>query len=246
MKKSTSLVLGFTLALTVGASVANADWNGLPDSSMTPGAFNSAVTQANIKTTICVSGYTATIRPKVSYTENLKISQIHSGYIENGDTKVSDYEEDHLVPLEIGGNPTSTANLWPELWNGPVGAHVKDKLENKIHSLVCKGSMTLAAGRAIFATNWEAGYQKYVGALNIPSTPSQVVTPQPAPSSVPSMTPTPVSSPVASPIQSSSASPQIITPGAFCSDSNATGISKSGVTYTCKTSATDSRPRWRK
>ena len=27
---------------------------------------------------------------------------------------ISDYEEDHLIPLELGGSPTSPLNLWPE------------------------------------------------------------------------------------------------------------------------------------
>lgn len=36
-----------------------------------------------------------------------------------------------------------------------------------------------------------------------------------------------------------------ITAGAFCSPAGATGKSNSGVTYTCKSSSTDSRNRWR-
>lgn len=44
-----------------------------------------------------------------------------------------------------------------------------------------------------------------------------------------------------------SATPQtlLVTPGAFCSPTGAIGKSSSGVTYTCKTSPTDSRNRWR-
>jgi hypothetical protein len=38
---------------------------------------------------------------------------------------------------------------------------------------------------------------------------------------------------------------QIATPGAFCSPAGAIGKSTSGVTYTCKTSPTDIRNRWR-
>jgi len=37
----------------------------------------------------------------------------------------------------------------------------------------------------------------------------------------------------------------IVTPGAFCSPAGAVGKSSSGVTYTCKSSSTDSRNRWR-
>ena len=230
MKRATSTILGFVIVLAFGSNFANADFSGLPDSSQTPGAFNSAVTQSNIHKTICVSGYTATIRPPANYTTDLKISQLDSGYNVGGDTKVSDYEEDHLIPLEIGGNPTSKLNLWPELWNGAVGAHVKDKLENKIHTLICNGSMTLAAGRAIFAHNWETGYQKYVGALSITSEPAA------AP-------PTIQAPPVASTPKSTT--PDTVHAGSFCSPDGATGLSKAGVTYTCKSSPTDTRDRWR-
>jgi hypothetical protein len=42
-----------------------------------------------------------------------------------------------------------------------------------------------------------------------------------------------------------SVSVKIITPGAFCAPAGATGVSKTGVSYTCKTSSTDTRNRWR-
>jgi hypothetical protein len=38
----------------------------------------------------------------------------------------------------------------------------------------------------------------------------------------------------------------IVSPGAFCSPAGAIGKSKSGVDYTCKTSATETRNRWRR
>ena len=30
------------------------------------------------------------------------------------DTSTADYEEDHLIPLELGGAPRDPNNLWPE------------------------------------------------------------------------------------------------------------------------------------
>src|SRR5579872_5329391 len=42
--------------------------NGLPDPTCTPGSIDPAVTQATILSTICVNGYTKTVRPPVSYT----------------------------------------------------------------------------------------------------------------------------------------------------------------------------------
>jgi hypothetical protein len=85
---------------------------GLPDAGLTPGATNPAVTPSTLKQTICKSGWTATIRPSSSYTTGLKRKQIAQyGF---ADTSLSDYEEDHLISLELGGSPTSPANLWPE------------------------------------------------------------------------------------------------------------------------------------
>jgi len=56
------------------------------------------------------------------------------------------YEEDHRIPMEVSGNPTDQHNLWPELWDGPRGAHAKDKVENAVHTAACSGRMTLAEG----------------------------------------------------------------------------------------------------
>ena len=135
----------------------------LPDPSRTPGAANPAVTQANIQQTICVSGYTATIRPPASYTTGLKRQQLVSGYAYQGDTNTRDYEEDHLISLEVGGSPDSPQNLWPEPYAGSDGAKTKDKIENKLHDLVCSGQLSLAAAQHAIATDWWSAYQTYDG-----------------------------------------------------------------------------------
>lgn len=48
--------------------------SGLPSASV-PGAVNPAVTQGDIATTICVSGWTANVRPPASYTTALRWQQ---------------------------------------------------------------------------------------------------------------------------------------------------------------------------
>ena len=139
--------------------------SGLPNKALTPGEINPSITQSNILSTICVHGYTKTIRPPATYTTSLKIRQLANGYTENGITLNSYYEEDHLIPLELGGHPTSEKNLWPEPWNDVYGAHKKDQLENKLHALVCSGEMLLKTAQGIFASNWVAGYKKYANVL---------------------------------------------------------------------------------
>jgi hypothetical protein len=159
--------------------------DGLPDPVCTPGAAYVAVTQDNISQTICVSGYTTTIRPPTSYTDPLKVQQM-SQYGFTGTT--ADYEEDHLIPLEVGGDPRDAHNLWPEPYNLAHGAHQKDTVENYLHSLVCAGRMTLSEAQREVATNWIAVYLSVSGSG---ATPPPVST-TPVPTSAPPTTPAPV------------------------------------------------------
>jgi len=123
-----------------------------PDPICTPGAINPNVTQANIGSTICVSGFTKTIRPSVSYTSQLKMTQIKQyGY---SDTNPADYEEDHLISLELGGSPIDPKNLWPEPYLTYPNAHDKDKVENLCHTKICSGIISLADAQKQIATNW--------------------------------------------------------------------------------------------
>src|SRR5947209_346181 len=50
----------------------------LPDSQCTPGDTNSDVTENTLGSTICVHGWTATIRPPVSFTDPLKLQLMQS------------------------------------------------------------------------------------------------------------------------------------------------------------------------
>src|SRR5579862_1076093 len=127
----------------------------LPDPNCTPGITNSSVTQTNIDSTICVSGYTKTIRPPATYTDQLKLQQIQQyGYT---DTNPRDYEEDHFISLEIGGNPTDPKNLWPE---PHPSTNEKDLVEDYLHKQVCNGSMTLAEAQKEITQNWDKVYQQ--------------------------------------------------------------------------------------
>jgi hypothetical protein len=107
----------------------------------TPGVLNPDVTQANIRATICRSGWTRTVRPPVEYTNALKRRQMRR-YGETGPP--SAYQEDHLISLELGGHPTDPRNLWPEPY--PRAAAV-DELENELNAKVCSGALTLAAAQ---------------------------------------------------------------------------------------------------
>ena len=104
----------------------------------TPGVLNPMVTQPTIRATICKPGWTRTVRPPVSYTNELKTRQL-AQYRLRGPP--SAFQEDHLISLELGGNPTDPRNLWPEPY--PRAAAV-DRIENELNARVCAGTLTLA------------------------------------------------------------------------------------------------------
>jgi|SRR5579862_382417 len=113
----------------------------LASPTLTPGAINPDVTQTNIGTTICVRGWTKTVRPPVEYTNALKAQQLREYGLAG---PPSDYQEDHLISLELGGAPTDPRNLWPEPY--PRAADV-DRIENELNAKVCSGRLTLAQAR---------------------------------------------------------------------------------------------------
>jgi hypothetical protein len=104
----------------------------------TPGVLNRQVTQATIGATVCRRGWTRTVRPPVSYTNALKLRQLRA-YGRRGPPWA--FQEDHLISLELGGDPTDPRNLWPEPY--PRASDV-DQIENALNRQVCSGSLTLA------------------------------------------------------------------------------------------------------
>ena len=137
---------------------------GLPDHGHTPGSINPAVSQENIATTVCKPGWARTVRPPSAYTSALKIAQlIQYGY---QDRDTHHYQEDHLVPLELGGAPRDPANLWPQPNEGTqlpdgtaVGSDEKDDLEDYLNRQVCSGAMLLADAQRLIAGDWIAAWQ---------------------------------------------------------------------------------------
>jgi hypothetical protein len=117
-------------------AVLRASWT------LTPGVVNLAVTQATLGSTVCQKGWTRTVRPPTSYTNALKLAQMHARGLRG---PPSAYQEDHLISLELGGAPVDPRNLWPEPY--PLAADV-DRIENELNRRVCDGSLSLAAAQA--------------------------------------------------------------------------------------------------
>jgi hypothetical protein len=104
---------------------------------LTPGVVNPDVTQATLRATVCHKGWTRTVRPPTSYTNALKLRQMRALRLRG---PPSAYQEDHLISLELGGNPTDPRNLWPEPY--PRAAEV-DRIENELNARLCSGAITL-------------------------------------------------------------------------------------------------------
>lgn len=115
-------------------------------------ALNPDVTQSSIDRTICVSGWTSKVRPSVTYTNTLKRKQLGPG------ADLTLYEEDHRMPLEMGGAPSDVNNLSPERY---PEAYAKDHGENQGKADVCSHTKTLAEAQAIIVRDWLAVYPNY-------------------------------------------------------------------------------------
>ncbi len=135
----------------------------LPDPRCTPGAVNPQVTEADIGSTICAAGFTSAIRPPERITEPEKAASA-AAYGYAGSFHVAEY--DHLIPLELGGDPNDPANLWVEPPDDPHATtftNAKDGLENRLRALVCSGRLTLSAAQQAIAGSWVAALRTYGG-----------------------------------------------------------------------------------
>jgi hypothetical protein len=123
----------------------------LPDPACTPGAVDPAVTQDNLASTICKSGYTTTVRAPASDTDKTKALSL----TQYGQTRASTTEYDHLISLQLGGT-NAVSNLWPEpnRAGAPGTTNPKDAIETRLNKAVCAHKVTLAAAQKAIATNW--------------------------------------------------------------------------------------------
>ena len=148
MKLSVLFIIGGVLV----ASDAFALPPQLPNRSLTPGAVLTAD-----RGSICTPGYSKTVR-------NVPAAEKNAVYREYGITshRAGEYEVDHLISLELGGS-NDIANLWPQSYlTEPFNAHMKDKLENRLHAFVCSGQISVEEAQHAIVTGWIAAYHHWV------------------------------------------------------------------------------------
>ncbi len=147
------------------AYMAHAAGHTLPDPKLTPGANDpSVVMNVSIKKLCDPGGYVKkngirNVPESVKHAvyKSYGLSGNHTGYCDSKEG----CELDHSCSLELGCN-NSPKNLWPQKYDGPLNAHDKDKLENKLHKMVCAGQISLHDAQIEISTDWVKAYNKYV------------------------------------------------------------------------------------
>jgi len=127
--------------------------------------LNPDVTQDTIEQTICVSGYTKTVRPNEAYTHHLKLKMLYDRGEQKKNARL--YELDHWIPLTLGGAPSDPNNLVLQPW---PDAKLKDKDEFKLGKCVCAHGLTLQAAQALMST-WKHPLpdSTYANCPNVPN-----------------------------------------------------------------------------
>ena len=72
------------------------------------------VTQETIYSTICVSGYSRTVRPPQAYTQQIKQMRLREAGLPP--EAASEYELDHIISISSGGAPSDPRNLKLQPW----------------------------------------------------------------------------------------------------------------------------------
>lgn len=122
--------------------------------------LNPDVRQDTIRQTICISGYTASVRPSTTYTNGVKLKLMRQQGLPA--SAAPEFELDHRIPLALGGHPRNLQNLALQRWEGVDGAKAKDRLERRLQRLVCTEKLPLDEARRAIYADWQGAFQAYV------------------------------------------------------------------------------------
>jgi hypothetical protein len=132
----------------------------LPNATLTPGDAISGLTAEQV----CVPGYARSVRDvPVAIRKQVfmayGLAGNHTGYCASQEG----CELDHLISLSLGGS-NDPKNLWPESYDGssPWTAHVKDRLEDRLHAMVCSHQISLEKAQQALANDWVSSFKVFV------------------------------------------------------------------------------------
>lgn len=126
-------------------------------------------TSTNVSGTLCNKEWsTSSIRPSTSYTGPLKLKKLadYNKQFAKSYT-LAEGELDHVISIELGGDPTNPDNLDFEPYNTMVdgkqmGAHQKDAVENLLHREVCAGTISLSTAQDDVVNHWMDVYNNQI------------------------------------------------------------------------------------
>jgi hypothetical protein len=201
----------------------------------------------------------AIVKPKVGLKCKLTGGKWLSAYDGKTVTNSSLLDVDHMVPLAEAWR----SGAWK--WTPAQRQAFANDLDNSEALIAVTLSTNRSKGdrdpalwmpakdKCTYTANWISIKTKY--SLTVDSQESAMLSalvsecglhepqiPSPIPMPSESTLQTPVATPSSSPAQTDT---KVVTPGAFCTPAGAIGKSSSGISYTCKTSSTDTRNRWR-
>lgn len=124
--------------------------NALPDPACSPGAVDKSVTWDMICPRVTRERHTL---------KSMEDEVLRSYNMSRNDGVKR--EQDHVIPIELAGSDNNPANHFPQAYDGELGAHAKDHVENWLHRRVCRGELELAIAQELIATDWVAVYREY-------------------------------------------------------------------------------------
>ncbi len=123
----------------------------LPNPELTPGVVRDDITVAKI----CATKWG---KDKRHVTKAMR-KVVLAAY---GTLSCMSFELDHLISRELGG-ADHIDNLWPQCYTGTWNAHMKDRLENRLHKEVCAGSILIEDVQEEIRSDWRIPYRRYFG-----------------------------------------------------------------------------------
>jgi len=122
-------------------------WAQLPIKYATPGKVSKAS-----KDEVCAAGFEA--KP-VSDRQSAEALEAYGLRHDSGRKVIQ------LIPSSLGGT-NDKENLWPLPESKDFGPSQKKALDDKLHEMVCAGTIELKAAQDVLKKDWTGAYKKYV------------------------------------------------------------------------------------
>lgn len=113
--------------------------------------LNKSVREETLPETICMRGYTRTIRPPAHVTNTIKYEMLRkNGY---SISAMHDFILDHKIPLSLGGAPNDLRNFMLQTEDE---SRDKDRVELCLAKTVCSGQISLDEAQKVIWQDWRS------------------------------------------------------------------------------------------